>query len=98
MGYFIYYLIQKCCQECLLLLENQTKLSSSDLAHFCPFSLCFSNVFDLIAPESGDDPSISVEAAMAAVYILNACWSVKSTVAAARLGVIVCAGLLRLNV
>ena len=35
---------------------------------------------------------------MAAEYILNACWSVKSTVAAARLGVIVCAGLLRLNV
>ena len=35
---------------------------------------------------------------MAAEYILNACWSVKSTVAAARLGVIVCAGWLPLNV
>ena len=34
MGYFIYNLIQKCCQECLLLLENQTKLSSAS-RHLC---------------------------------------------------------------
>ena len=73
------------------------------IIRLCPFLSIFSLFFQGFRPYHPgihciDDPSISIAAAMAAVYILNACWSVKSTIALARLGVIVCAGLLRLNV